>query len=132
VPPDDELRIASARLQEIADHVRLLGADADAQDAWLHPCGWTRREPHEHTKDHAPCAPIAELVNSFDDIWPAWRRIVAPVLSPTGESALDRLAARLQELDADAYRDAIDTLDGEQWADVRQLAGGTLPLLEPT
>jgi hypothetical protein len=106
--------LAQARLQDIVDHVRLLAAEADTQDAWLHPCGWTRQEPYEHPKDHAPCAPIVELVTSLDDMWPAWRSIVAPALSPDGEGALDRLSARLRMLDDAAFRDAIDTLDGEQ------------------
>jgi hypothetical protein len=129
--PDDELRLTHARLQDIVDHVRLLAADADTQDSWLHHCGWTRQEPYVHVKDHAPCAPIAELVNSFDDMWPAWRQIVASALSPLGEAALERLAARLRQLDADAFRDAIETLDGDQWADVRRAASETLTRLVP-
>jgi hypothetical protein len=125
------MELAKARLQDILGHVRLLAADAATQNAWLHPCGWTRQEPYEHTKDHAPCAPIAELVDSFDDLWPGRREIVAPVLSPTGEQALDRLRTRLRQLDADAFRDEIETLDEEQWDDVRRLASETLTQLLP-
>ena len=80
-------------------------------------------------KEHAPCAPIAELVNSFDEMWPAWRSVVAPALSPPGECALERLAARLRQLDADDFRDAIETLDGGHWADVRRVANETLTRL---
>jgi len=121
--------LSRERLRDLADHVRILAANADAQNAWLHPCGWTRHEPYVHLKDHTPCAPIAELVDHFDDIWPAWRSIVAPSLSAEGEQAIDRLATRLHQLDQDAYRDELDTLDGDQWADVRRLASETLGLL---
>jgi hypothetical protein len=113
--PDDELRLAQARPRDVIAHVRLLAADADTQDAWLHPCGWTRQEPYQHANDHGPCASISELVISFDDMWPAWRPILAVALSRGGEAALDQLRARLQQLDDDSFRDAIDTLDREQW-----------------
>jgi len=126
---DEELALARNRLRDIADHVRVLAADADTQNDWLHPCGWTRDEPWEHVKVHPACAGIAELVDSFQDMWPAWRTIVAPSLPAEGEVALDRLANRLQQLDQDAYRDEIDTLDDKQWAAVRQLANETLPLI---
>jgi hypothetical protein len=129
---DEELMGARQRLGDIVDHVRVLAADPDTQDAWLHPCGWTRQEPYEHVKDHTPCGPIDELVQSFDDMWPLWRSIVAPSLSSDGERALDRLATRLHQLGPDAYRDAIETLDGEQWADIRRLANETLASLPPS
>ncbi len=131
VARNGELDLANARLQDIVGHVRLLAGDAASQNAWLHPCGWTRQEPYEHTQDHAPCALIAELVDSFDDMWPGWQQIVAPALSLTGEQALDRLTDRLKQLDTDAFRDEIETLDGEQWVDVRRLASETLTELVP-
>ncbi|HTW08956.1 MAG TPA: hypothetical protein VME46_15685 [Acidimicrobiales bacterium] len=49
----------------------------------------------------------------------------------TGELALDLLATRLRKLDANAFRDVFETLDGEQWVDVRRLAGETLTQLVP-
>ena len=125
----EEMASSRERLRDLVAHVRILAADPDTQNAWMHPCGWTREEPYDHVKGHVPCYPIAELVDSFDDMWPAWRSIVAPSLSVDGEQALDRLAARLHQLDQDAYRDEIDTLDGDQWTDVRQSASATLALL---
>ena len=56
------------------------------------------------TRDHAPWAPIAELVDSFNDMWPAWRQTLARALSATGEQALDRLTTRLRQLNTDAFR----------------------------
>lgn len=122
----------AVRNVNILDHVRVPAAVPDTLDAWLHPCGWTRQEPYGHLKGHAPCAPIDELVQSFDDMWPIWRSIVAPFLSLDGEQALDRLATRLHQLGPDAYRDAIESLEGEQCADVRELANETLASLLPS
>jgi hypothetical protein len=126
---DEELAVSTERLRDLVDRVRILAADADTQNAWLHPCGWTKDEPYEHVKSHRPCAPIAELVDSFVDMWPAWRAVVAPSLSMDGERALDRLATRLKQLDQNAYRDELDTLNGGQWTDVRHLASEILAQL---
>lgn len=126
---DERLTIARKRLREIVDHVRLLAADANTQNAWMHPCGWTRQEPYEHLKDHRPCYPIAELVSSFDDMWPAWRPVIGSSLSPRAETALDGLADRLRRLGDDAYVDELATLDGEQWEEVRKFARETLERL---
>lgn len=129
VASDDELTLARKRLRDVVDHVAILDAGPDTQNAWQHPCGWTREEPYEHLKGHSPCAPVGELVLSFEDIWPAWQSVVTPSLSVEGERALDQLLVRLQHLPDDAFRDEIDALDGDQWADIRQLASETLALL---
>jgi hypothetical protein len=121
--------VAEERLRDVVDHVRLLAADSDTQNAWLHPCGWTRQEPYVHEKDHEPCSPVGELVNWFEDMWPAWRSVVAPAVPPGGEAALDRLAARLEQLDDAGYVDDLSTLDGPDWTDVRRQAGQTLAVL---
>jgi hypothetical protein len=76
--------------------------------------------------------PIAELVNTFDDMWPRWRFIVGPAISAECEDALDRLSARLGRLDPDAYRDEIETLDEQQWVEVRQVAAEVPDPLRPT
>ena len=123
---DDRLSLASARLDDIRAHVQLLAADADKQNAWLHPCGWTRQEPYEHVLQHPPCMPIGELYDSFDDMWPMWRSVLEPVLTAEIEAALDALKSRLAAFFAVPYLDEVETLDSNEWAVVRRCAQTTL------
>jgi hypothetical protein len=132
VEPAFPLTVSQDRLRDVIEHVRLLAADADTQNAWLHPCGWTRHEPYEHTEDHPPCGALDELMQSYTDMWPAWRSVLAPVLTTDGQRALDRLGTCLEGLDAAAYVDEISTLDGEAWVGVRRVASETLAVLART
>ena len=118
----EDLDVAKRAMQQVVDHLRVLEADADAQIAWLHPCGWTRDEPFGHVEKHPPCAPIDELWCSFDDMWPTWRPTLMPVLNPPLEDALTRLHAALDELDTTSFVDDIATLDRPEWAQIRLLA----------
>jgi len=117
-------------IPDLVDHLSVLASDADSQNAWLHPCGWTRNEPFEHLQDHPPCMPIAELWNSFDDLWPARRSTLAPVLTPELDDALTRLCTAFEQLDGAAFIDKLETLDRPEWDRVRQLAAHARGLAE--
>ncbi len=127
---NDAARIAIADLNHIRNHVRLLAADADQQNRYLHPCGWTRDEPYAHTTDHPPCAPMGELYEAFDDMWPAWREILEPVLNDEIRTALDTLSRSLADFFSVEDADEISTLDGAAWDEVRRVAQGTMSVLE--
>ncbi|HET6911025.1 MAG TPA: hypothetical protein VFH54_16965 [Mycobacteriales bacterium] len=116
---DEQERIARDRLTEVIAHLKVLSADADEQNAWLHPCGWTRHEPFVHDAKHAPCSPTAELWQSLDDIWPGWRAVLQPLLNPDLEVALDALPSRFEAFDEAAFSDDLETLDRPEWEEVR-------------
>ena len=92
---EEAMQLAQARLADVVEHLRILAVDAETQNAWLHPCGWTCKEPYVHFKDRKGCVPVDELYLSFDDIWPMWRSVLEPVLTPALEDALNRLLAYL-------------------------------------
>lgn len=126
---DDDL--ARTRLKDVIEHLRILEADADAQNAWLHPCGWTRQEPFVHVADHKACAPINELWDSFDDMWPTWHDVLAPVLTAELQDRLNRLAAGFEGLDEAALLDELESLDRPPWAEIRRLATEALIVAVP-
>jgi hypothetical protein len=127
----EDLEVARARLRNVIEHLRILAAPTDDQNAWLHPCGWTRAEPFEHVKHHPPCTPIDELIWSFDDMWPGWRPRLGLVMPPAAERALEDVAERLHNLDERALVDEIETLDLDDWKDVRRAATAALVALSP-
>lgn len=123
--------MAGARLRDVVGHLRILAADADEQNAWLHPCGWTREEPFAHVEKHPPCMPIGELLNSLADMWPAWRLVLQPVLTSALAGALDELLRAMGAMDEQAWVDQLETLDRPDWGVVRALARQALEAAEP-
>jgi hypothetical protein len=128
--PGEPMQIAQADLRRIIEHLQILAADPDLQNAWLHPCGWTRGEPHVHVEPDPPCMPIGELWDSLDDMWPAWRKVLGPVLTPGLETALNRLSAGFEGLGNAAFVDELQTLDLLEWAEIRRLAKEALQVAE--
>lgn len=124
------MQLARARLADLAEHLRILAADADSQNAWLHPCGWTRAEPFEHLKDHPPCVPTSELLDSLNDMWPSWRSILEPVLTPALTDVLDGLVVTFGALPETALTDELDSLDRPEWFEVRRVARRALERAE--
>ena len=130
---EEAMQLAQARLADVVEHLRILAADAETQNAWLHPCGWTCKEPYVHFKDRKGCVPVDELYLSFDDIWPMWRSVLEPVLTPALEDALNRLLAYFQEMHDGPHADWVDepeTLDRLEWADVRRLAAAAIAVAD--
>ena len=120
IDADESDQLAQNHFSELVGHLRILAADADTQNAWLHPCGWTRAEQFEH--ERAACMPIDELYQSFADMWSVWRSSLAPMLTPAIERALDDLMARFEQLEEAAWVDELETLARPEWDDIRQLA----------
>jgi hypothetical protein len=130
---EEAMQLAQARLADVVEHLRILAVDAETQNAWLHPCGWTCKEPYVHFKDRKGCVPVDELYLSFDDIWPMWRSVLEPVLTPALEDALNRLLAYFQEMHDGPHADWVDepeTLDRLEWADVRRLAAAAIAVAD--
>lgn len=129
--PDETVSIARARLADVVEHLRFLASDVDFQNAWLHPCGWTRAEPFVHAEPHRPCVPISELWQSLDDMWPGWRATLQPVLTPSLAEALDQLSDAFKTMDEPAWVDELNTLDCPEWTQVRRLAHRALEAAQP-
>lgn len=124
----EEALLAAQAYDDVREQILLLAADADEQNAWLHPCGWTRDEPYVHIAEHEPCAPMGELYENFE--WPNWKRLLSPVLDAQITAALNSLSSVLEDFFSVPYEDEIATLDSGSWAEVRQLAKATLALLD--
>ena len=72
---------------------------------------------------------MGELYDVFVDMWPLWRSVLEPVITPEVETALDALNAHLADFFAVPYLDEIATLDGSRWAEVRRCARTILSTL---
>lgn len=125
---EDEVLVARRALSQVRDQVFLLASGADQQNAFLHPCGWTRDEPFVHIAEHEPCAPMGELYENFE--WPFWQRLLSPVLDDEMKAALNSLSSVLEDFFSVPYEDEIATLDSEPWAQVRAIAKVTLAVLD--
>ena len=70
---EERTQLALDHLADVIEHLQLLAADSETQNAWLQPCGWTRQEPCVHFADRKGCVPVDELYLPLDDMWPMWR-----------------------------------------------------------
>jgi hypothetical protein len=129
---DEEVALARARLDDVVDHLRIVAADADTQNAWLHPCGWTRGEPYVHVPraERTGCMPVDELYVGLTDMWPLWRTVLLPVLTPAIEEALNELFALFEHFNEAAWVDELETLDRPEWAATRRAAEQTIAIIQ--
>jgi hypothetical protein len=129
---NEEVMLARARLDDIVDHLRIVAADGDTQNSWLHPCGWTRKEPYVHVPPagRAGCMSVDELYVGLTDLWPQWRAVLLPVLTPAIEGGLNELLVRFKRLDEAAWVDELETLDRPEWADMRRAAERTIVIIQ--